>query len=127
MNEQERILHMVAEGKLSPEDGARLLGALRSNAKPTPGATPTTGATAQSQPRWLRIRVTDLNTGRQRVQVNLPLSLLEVGLRIGSAYAPELQGIDLNEVIRAIHSGASGRLVDVEDLDDGERIEIVLE
>jgi hypothetical protein len=47
---------------------------------------------------------------------------------MGSKFAPEeMAGIDVDEVIEAIKNGAEGKIVDVEDHEDGERVEIYVE
>jgi len=48
-----------------------------------------------------------------------------VGTKMGAHFAPA--GINLEEVMEAIHSGAEGKIVDVEDAEDNERVEIFVE
>jgi hypothetical protein len=114
---------MVAEGTISADDGAKLLSALESEKKREPRST----MTGPSAPRWVRVRVTDLETGRSKVNVNLPMSLVEVGTRLGARFAPELEGMDLREIVEQIQGGAQGKIVEVEDVEDGERVEIYVE
>jgi hypothetical protein len=52
---------------------------------------------------------------------------MDAGLRIGAQYAPELQGLDLNKLISEVRSGASGKIIDVIDEEDGEHVEIFIE
>jgi hypothetical protein len=52
---------------------------------------------------------------------------MDAGLRIGAQYAPELQGLDLNQLISEVRSGASGKIIDVIDEEDGEHVEIFIE
>jgi hypothetical protein len=68
-----------------------------------------------------------VHTGRPRVNVNLPLTWVALGLQLGVKHAPQLNGIDLNELLDQIKAGANGRLIEVEDLDDGERVEIFVD
>jgi hypothetical protein len=44
---------------------------------------------------------------------------------MGARFAPE--EIDLEEVMQALESGTEGKIVDVEDAEDGERVEIFVE
>jgi hypothetical protein len=122
--ERMQILKMVAEGTITAEDGAKLLAALepRTTKKEAQGAT-----SSPSQPRWFRVRVTDLETGKDKVSVNLPMSLVEVGTRMGARFAPELEGMDFHDIIDQIKAGAQGKLIEVEDAEDGERVEIYVE
>jgi hypothetical protein len=75
----------------------------------------------------LHVRVTNLQTGRPKVNVNLPLTWVELGLKIGAKYQPEIAGLDFNDIVAQIQDGANGRLIEVEDLDDGERVEIFVD
>jgi hypothetical protein len=121
--ERMQILNMVAEGKISAEDGAKLLAALETEKRPKPPAMPREPST----PRWFRVRVTDLETGKCKVNVNLPMSLVEVGTRMGARFAPELEGMDFGDLVDQIKSGAQGKIIEVEDAEDGERVEIYVE
>jgi hypothetical protein len=114
--ERNRILNMVSEGQISAEEGAKLLDA----ASPTAFKAPKNAGRA----KWFQVRVTDLETGRTKVRVNLPLGLVRLGLKMGGKYAPEVGEVDWDEVLLAIQEGAEGKLVDVEDVDDGEKVEI---
>jgi predicted DNA-binding protein (UPF0251 family) len=117
-----RILQMVSEGKISAVQGAELLNAMHSNGEPDVPPTPTGGKAS-----WLRVRVTNLETGRAKVNVNLPFSLVRAGLKIGGHFSPEIKDIDWDELLAAIDEGAAGKLVDVEDLEGGEKVEIFVD
>ena len=122
--ERLKILNMIAEGKITAEDGAQLLNALkdagRKSAPPGPGAAPGEDA------RYMRILVSGLD-GRQKVNVNIPMNLVNVGLRMGAKFAPDMDGLDLDELMAAIRSGAHGKIIDVTDNDSGEHVEIYVE
>jgi hypothetical protein len=118
--ERARILQMVSEGKISAEDGVNLLNALR-------GTKEATQRPRESSPRWLRVRVTDLVTGRTRVNVNLPFSLVAAATKLGARFAPEAADLDWEQLIAAIKEGASGKIVDVEDDEGGEKVEVFVE
>ncbi len=121
--ERMQILNMVAEGKITAEEGARLLAAL----EPARRKEGRMVADAPSAPRWFRVRVTDLETGKNKVNVNLPMSLVDVGTRMGARFAPELEDLDFNDIIEQIKSGAQGKIIEVEDAEGGERVEIYVE
>jgi hypothetical protein len=118
--ERLRILQMVADGRITVEEGARLLEALRAGEAPEQAPPP-------PPPRWLRVRVTDLSSGRDRVNINIPVGLVDVGLKMGARFVDESAGIDLGELTKAIQSGRRGKLLDVENPVEGERVEIFLE
>ena len=119
--ERLKILKMIDEGKISAEDGAKLLAALSESAKAKSRA-PIRGATGSA--RWLRVRVTDTLTGKTKATVNLPLRLVDAGLNIASQYAP---GVAFDELVEAINAGAEGKIIDVMDEEDGEHVEIFIE
>ncbi len=121
--ERMRILRMIQEGKITAEEGSKLLAALRESRKePHPPTAP-----GRAGKGWLRVRVTDMATNRAKVNVNLPLGLMDAGLKIGAQYAPELAGIDLSQFIEDIKGGAQGKIIDVIDEEDGEHVEIFIE
>ncbi|HEY3340624.1 MAG TPA: hypothetical protein VGK81_01350 [Anaerolineae bacterium] len=126
VEERMKILKMVEDGKVSAEDGAKLLAALdesRRNARPTPPPPP--GTTANG--RWLHIRVTDVKNGRPKVNVNIPMGLVNVGLKMGAKFAPEVEGLDVQQIADAVNSGMTGKIIDVTDEEDGEHVEIYVE
>lgn len=124
--ERMKILKMIQEGKITAEEGAKLLAALRES-RGKSGAPGKTGFSMGGNRGWLRVRVTDMASGKTKVNVNLPLGLMDAGLRIGAQYAPELQGIDLEQLANEVKSGGTGKIIDVIDEEDGEHVEIFIE
>jgi hypothetical protein len=80
-----------------------------------------------SEAKWLRVRVTDLKSDRTSVNVNLPMSLVNVGLKLGAQFVPDTEGIDFRQVQEALRAGLTGKIVDLEDVDEGQRVEIYVE
>ncbi len=118
--ERLRILKMVEDKQITAEEAAKLLEALRAGA-----ATETRSET--SRPRWLRVRVTDRTSGKLKVNVNIPVGLIDVGLKMGARFAPEMNGMDLSAIQEAIRGGMQGRIIEVDDEKDNERVEIFVE
>ncbi len=123
--ERMRILKMIQEGKITAEEGAKLLAALRESRKETIRATPSGGM--RGGKGWLHVRVTDMATGKAKVNVNLPVSLMEAGMKIGAQYAPEIRDIDLTQFIEEARTQPMGKVIDVIDEEDGEHVEIFIE
>ena len=122
--ERIKILAMIQEGKISAEEGAKLLSALSSSSK----SRRITPRSAGRKPRWLRVRVTDMSTGKSKVNVNLPLSLIDAGLNIAGHFADDLEMDDIMAAIHdALDDNVSGKIIDVVDGDDGEHVEIFIE
>ena len=119
--ERLKILKMIDDGKINAEEGAKLLSALSESrqSKSKPAVRTTTGGA-----RWLRVRVTDMVTGKPKATVNLPLGLVDAGMNIASKYAPD---IAFDELIASINEGAQGKIIDVIDEEDGEHVEIFIE
>ncbi|HZY45597.1 MAG TPA: hypothetical protein VFF70_12705 [Anaerolineae bacterium] len=122
--ERMQILKMIQEGKISAEEGSKLLQALSAGKadKRSPSST-----TVGGDVRWFRVRVTDLASGKNKVNVNIPMGLVNVALKMGARFAPNIEGAKYNEMVQAIKSGASGKIIDVTDDQDGERVEIFVE
>lgn len=110
-----QVLRMIETGKISAEEGMRLLEACED----TPGT--------RGRPGWLRIKVTHLSTGKSRANVNLPLSLVETGLRFipsGVMRLGEGNEVDVESLLALIRSGHSGKLLDVTAEEEDVRVEI---
>ena len=113
------VLKMVESGQLS---AAEAMAKLSTPKKPSLKLT-----TSAGRMRWFRVRVTNLDTGQPQVTVNLPMSLVQVGLSIGSRFAPEIDGLDWQTIANALNDETTGRIVEVEDLEEGKRIEVYVE
>lgn len=121
VEERMQILKMIEDGKISAEEGAKLLQAL--SAQSDRRKTGPVGGEA----RWFRVRVTDLDSGKNKVNVNIPMGLVNVGIKMGARFAPNVEGLNYEEIAEAIKSGAQGKIIDVVDEEDGERVEIFIE
>lgn len=135
--ERMKILEMIAAGQISAEEAARLLDAASSAptaaasapapapaAKPAAASvTPAAGTTMKG--RRLRVKVEE--TDGTRVNVNLPLSLMEIGLKIGGRFVDELKDLDaeMEMLIQAINNDVQGKIVEVDD--DNSHVEIYIE
>ena len=121
--ERARILQMVSEGKIDAAQGVELLNALKTSKQPD---LPAQGSGSGSA-NWFRVRVTDMETGRTRVNVNIPFSLVKAGIKLGARFSPEMAGVEWDELIAAIDEGALGQIVDVEDIESGEKVQVYVE
>ncbi|MGH2582714.1 MAG: SHOCT-like domain-containing protein [Anaerolineales bacterium] len=117
--ERLKILQMIQDGKITASEGAKLLEALNRGAEKAGKA-----FAAGDDGRYLRVRVTDMLTGRAKVSVNLPLSLVDAGIGIASNFVPGVANADL---MNAIRSGMTGKVIDVVDEEDGDHVEIFIE
>jgi hypothetical protein len=128
--ERRKILNMVAEGKITPEEAERLLGVLKDES---------------GQAKFLKVRVYEKNKEKPRIKVDMPINALRLLLKLGAKFqglAPEglkmnIKGKELHldeftpEMLDSILSeiGESGRfnLVEVDDIEKDERVEVYIE
>ena len=118
--ERLKILKMVEEKKITADEGARLLSALVRGERRRQAA-------SEPESRWLRVRVTDVNSGKPSVNVTIPMRLVNVGLKVGARFIPDVEGIELGELAEALRQGMSGKVMDVVDEEEGQRVEIYVE
>lgn len=119
--ERMQILTMVQNSTITAAEGAKLLGVLEES------PVGEVNSDDKSPARWFRVRVTDLATGRSKVNMNIPIGLVSVGMRMGARFAPEISGMNMDDVIAAIKSGTRGKVIDIDDAEDGEHVEIYVE
>lgn len=118
--ERMKILDMIRDKKITAEEGAQLLQALQEGTR--------RGDREKGRdPRWLRVRVTDLRTNKAKVNVNLPMSLVNVGVKLGARFIPTDGEVDIAGILDSIRRGQIGKVFEFEDSNDGERVEIWVE
>lgn len=122
--ERMKVLQMIEEGKISVEDGAKLLSTLEEKQAPRRR----TYSGGRRDPRNLRVRVNDTVTGKVRVNVVLPMTLVDAGLNIASNFVDGVFDNDHGaQLADAIREGRSGKIIDVLDAEDGEHVEVFIE
>lgn len=118
--ERNRILGMVETGQVSASQAAQLLDTLSTRQEQ-----------AEPRPRnhTLRIWVSDTSSRRSKTKMTatLPVPLVSLSLRMLSRFAPQLNENTVQHIIQAIERGATGRVLDVQDLEEGKRLEIFVE
>jgi hypothetical protein len=126
--ERIRILNMVQEGKISAEEGSKLLAALDLNSQPAPAPRRPDAPAPSDQPgRWFRVKITNTLNDKTRVNVRLPVSLIKVGMKMGAKFSPEVEKIDMDQLSEFISTGEIGQMVDIYDEEDGDHIEVFIE
>ncbi len=109
-----KILKLVADGALTPEEADEILSALNASheAEQTEPAQAPGGDRMQGPPRHLRIQVTE--RGRPVVNLRVPMNIAGWA----SAYLPGLSDENADRIRSAINSGARGPIIDIGDGDD---------
>lgn len=80
----------------------------------------------------LTLRVRVLSSDGDRIRVNLPMSLVKIGLEMGMDLSSSMGGadalkqLDLSKIMDLAERGAIGKIVEVESA-DGDHIEVVVE
>ncbi|MFL5759492.1 MAG: SHOCT-like domain-containing protein [Thermomicrobiales bacterium] len=116
------ILKMVEAGTITANEASTLLDALDQAERsfgPAEPAHRTTSAVSH-----VRIRVSDAKSGRPRVNVVVPIGLVDAGLSVVRRFVPNAEN-NMGAVRDALLSGIRGPLVDV--AQDDERVEIIAE
>ncbi len=129
--ERMKILEMIASGQITAEEGARLLDAAGS-ASDSPARTAVSTVVRsdkldKTKFAGRRLRVKVVETNGTKVNVNLPLSLMEIGLKIGGRFVDELRDIDkeMEMLMEAISNDVQGKIVEVDDEDS--HVEVYIE
>ena len=139
MSERQEILELLAKGKISADEAAELLSSVQEKTTETPPASEAATEPVQKaapepvfktngkKPSWFKVRVRNLETGKNKVTVNIPLGMVDFGLKLGRHFAPELEGLDYEELTGMMKNMESGMLVEVEDEEDNEHVQIFVE
>ena len=85
----------------------------------------------RKDPKDMLLRITVDSAQGDRVRVNLPIALVEIGIEIGMEMPQingneALKGIDLKKVLEMVRMGCVGNLVEV-DSADGDKVRIFVE
>lgn len=125
-----KILNMVAEGKIKPEEAERLIGALKD---------------VPDKARFLKVRVFGDNKDKPKVKVDIPIGVLKLFLKLGATFqglAPEgfkmnIKGKEfrldeftpelIDKILSEIGEGGRFNLVEVDDSEENERVEVFIE
>lgn len=121
--ERLKILQMLEDGKIGADEASALLRAVEGGGQQRSLHPVELGADS----RYFHVHVTNLETGAEKVNVTIPIGLVRVGLRMAERFAPEFEDFDMEELEALITSGVTGKLVEVTDTGDGERVEIYVE
>ncbi len=147
-DERKEILDLLASGKINVDEAATLLSqakaaaiepeidvevlkeaAVEEPAAEEPvalkmGAEPSSGI--GKNPSWFRVRVNNLDTGKSKVSVNIPVRMLKFGFTVASHFTPEMD-FNMQELQSMLMEGESGILVDVQNEESNEHVQIYLE
>lgn len=117
-----QVLDMVAEGKITADEGARLLEAMQGISENPVKASPSPKIFSGE---IVVIRVIDRDTGAITVNLRLPMSLMSTARRLGAKVNMNNRQIDLEEILNTIRTnpGESSFRIDGEN----EIVEVMIE
>lgn len=122
-DERLRVLKLIEEGKISASEAVSMLDAASNPANETGQRT----AVANEPPRYIHVLVTDIDSGKARVNIRMPINLLNTGIKMGAHLPTEINALNTNQINDSIQRGITGQVLDVMDDDEGERVQIFLE
>ncbi|MGZ3625383.1 MAG: SHOCT-like domain-containing protein [Ktedonobacteraceae bacterium] len=119
-DERNRILNMIETGQITATQAAELLDTMSPEYERPSG---------QIENRTVRIWLTDMSTNRRNMNMTatMPVYLVSMSLHLLARLVSQLNDSTLQHVIRAIERGTTGRLLDLQDLEEGKRLEIFVE
>jgi len=119
-DERNRILNMIESGQITAGQAAQLLDTLLPEYEQSGW---------QIENRTVRIWLTDMSTNRRKMNMTatIPVYLVSMSLRLLARLVSQLNDSTIQNVIRAIERGTTGRLLDLQDLEEGKRLEVFVE
>jgi polyhydroxyalkanoate synthesis regulator phasin len=119
-NERNRILSMIESGQITAAQAAGLLDTMMPNYEQS---------RSQVENRTVRIWMTDMSNNRKKMNMTatIPVYLVNMSLRLLARLVSQLNDGTIQQVIHALERGTTGRLLDLQDLEEGKRLEIFVE
>jgi len=119
-DERNRILNMIESGQITAAQAAQLLDMLEPQHEQSG---------RQMENRTVRIWMTDMSTNHRKMNMTatMPVYLVSMSLRLLARLVSQLNDSTIQNVIRAIERDTTGRLLDLQDLEEGKRLEIFVE
>lgn len=81
----------------------------------------------ENRPKWLRIKVSNLENGKNKVSINIPFGLVEFGIGIANVFSPPNDQFKFDRVKEFVAASEPGILIDVEDNDSNEHVKVFLD
>jgi hypothetical protein len=124
-----RILQMLEKGTINASEAADLLNTLDTVTEDNSISHP---EEQNVRAKWMKIEITDINSGKKRVNLRVPLAILRIAGKSGRIFTKYLDNdtqtlLDEDAISDFINEGQKGVIVDVIDEDDGEKVLITLD
>ena len=120
-DERNRILQLLEAGLVTAAQAGELFDVLEDSEERV--------AVERKRERVIRIRTSYLKAGMTTTSMiaAIPVRLVRLSLRLGARLYPQLDSNTLEDVLRSVEEGATGRLLEIHDMERGERLEIFAE
>lgn len=82
---------------------------------------------AGGRARWLRIRVGKVGSEKDHVRINIPLGLVNAGVRLGAHFGNQKWVEAWDEMLESLERGETATLIEVDDERDGDRVRIYVD
>ncbi len=128
MNEKERVLKMVEEGKINAVEALKLLEALGNSNETFGEVVRVRKEEYVEKGRFLRIKIT---SNEENLNFTIPLGLVSMGINMVNQFGVDINKVEgfkqvnFEEVIKQIEKGAMGKIIDIKT--ENESIEIFIE
>ncbi|MFQ5435609.1 MAG: hypothetical protein ACE5FD_12095, partial [Anaerolineae bacterium] len=78
-------------------------------------------------PAWFRVRVRNMETGKNKVSVNIPLRMFKFGMKFGRMFTNELDDLNWDEIDGMVNTMQTGMIVEVQDEESNEHVQVFIE
>ena len=144
MSDRKEILDLLSQGKITAEEAAEMLSKLTAETAVSEKEAPPVvekvieveketavpekqPAAAKNGPSWFKVRVRNLETGKNKVSVNIPIRMFKFGMKIGRKFTNELDDLNWNDVDGMMKNMQSGMIVEVQDEESNEHVQVYFE
>lgn len=115
--EKKLILEMFKEGKITVDEAEKLLEGIV-------GTQDESRFSKSINRKFLKVLVIEDNN--TKVNINIPIALAEVGLKLIPKDKLKIEGKDINieEILKLIQKGSEGELVNIDTADKGKEVKV---
>jgi len=121
------VLKLLKDGKITADEAAKLLETIDKTDPKKKKAQVEEPEEIKGQGKFFRVKITDATNGKIRANIRIPLSVMGAGAKFGAHFAPQINGIESEDLMKAVRDGEVGKILDVFDDEDNEHVEIYIE
>lgn len=121
------VLKLLKDGKITADEAAKLLETIDKTDPKKKKAQVEEYEEIKGQGKFFRVKITDATNGKIRANIRIPLSVMGAGAKFGAHFAPQINGIESEDLMKAVRDGEVGKILDVFDDEDNEHVEIYIE